>query len=127
MTSGFGTGRALPDLATDADPQTGYLVYGPSAGGLNEYGGTSFVAPQLNGATAVIDSYLGHRVGFWNPVIYLAAGGGSGVFTQLNTAGTSNDNIYYSGNPGQEYNEGVGLGEPNLAKLANLFGAALLF
>ena len=85
VTSGFGTGRALPDLATDADPQTGYLVYGPSVGGLNEYGGTSFVAPQLNGATAVIDSYLGHRVGFWNPVIYLAAASGSMAYSPSST------------------------------------------
>jgi hypothetical protein len=51
----------------DADPETGYLVYGASVGGLNEYGGTSFVAPQLNRSTAVIVSYLGHRVRFWNP------------------------------------------------------------
>ncbi len=119
VTSGSGTGRAVPDLATNGDPQTGYLVYAPSVGGLAEYGGTSFVAPQLNGSTAVIDSYLGHRVGFWNPVIYADAG--SGLFTQLNTAGTSNDNIYYTGNPGALYNEGVGLGQPNLAKIAGAF------
>ena len=71
VTFGFGNGgRAVPDLSTNADPQTGYLVYGASVGGLNEYGGTSFVDPQMNGSTAVIDSYLGHRVGFWNPAIY---------------------------------------------------------
>jgi kumamolisin len=122
VTTGYGTGRVLPDLATDADPQTGYLVYGASVGGLNEYGGTSFVDPQLNGSTAVIDSYLGHRVGFWNPVIYSAAAVGSHVFTQLNSAGTSNDNIYYTGNPGAEYNEGDGLGQPDLASLAGVFG-----
>jgi kumamolisin len=122
VTSGTGTGRALPDLATNADPQTGYLVYGASAGGVAEYGGTSFVAPQMNGSTAVIDSYLGHRVGFWDPVVYGAVASGDHVFTQLNTAGTSNDNIYYTGNPGNEYNEGVGLGQPNLAKLAAVFG-----
>ena len=70
MTTGFGTGRAVPDLATDGDPQTGYLVYGRlGRRRSSEYGGTSFVAPQLNGSTAVIDSYLGHRVGFWNPII----------------------------------------------------------
>jgi len=123
VTSGFGNGaRVVPDLATNADPQTGYLVYGASAGGLNEYGGTSFVAPQLNGATAVIDSYLGHRVGFWNPAMYHAVANGNNPFTQLNTAGTSNDNIYYTGNPGQAYNQGAGLGMPNLAKLAAVFG-----
>jgi subtilase family serine protease len=121
VTAGYGTGRAVPDLATDGDPQTGYLVYGASVGGLNEFGGTSFVAPQLNGANAVIDSYLGHRVGFWNPTMYAAAAGPNSPFTQLNQASTNNDNIYYTGNPGQAYNEGIGLGTPNLAKLAGDF------
>jgi kumamolisin len=122
VTPGFQSGRAVPDLSTDADPQTGYLVYGASAGGINEAGGTSFVAPQLNGSTAVIDSYLGHRVGFWNPSIYAAAGGSGSPFTPLNHAGTSNDNIYYTGNPGQAYNQGVGLGIPDLAKLVGDLG-----
>ena len=124
VTSGSGTGRAIPDLATDGDPQTGYLVYAPSLGGtgISEYGGTSFVAPQLNASSAVIASYVGHRIGFWNPVIYSSTAASSHVFTQLNTAGTGNDNIYYTGNPGAEYNEGVGLGQPDLAKLASVFG-----
>ncbi len=76
VTSGFNTGRMVPDVSADADPYSGYLLYSPSfapspvlEGG---WGGTSFVAPQLNGSTAVIDSYLGHRVGFWNPTIYAA-------------------------------------------------------
>jgi kumamolisin len=127
VSFGFGRGRAVPDVSTDADPETGYLIYGASAGGLNEGGGTSFVAPQLNGSTAVIDSYVGHRVGFWNPTIYNAAATGYHAFTQLNTAGTSNDNIYYTGNPGQQYNQGVGLGLPDLAKIADLFGEVLPF
>jgi kumamolisin len=124
VTSGVGNGdRAVPDLATDADPQTGYLVYGASLGGVNEYGGTSFVDPQMNGSSAVIDSYLGHRVGFWNPVMYGAVARGDDPFTQLNTTSTSNDNIYYTGNPGQPYNPGIGLGMPNLADLAGIFRA----
>ncbi len=124
VSFGIGNGgRAVPDLATDADPQTGYLVYGASVGGLNEYGGTSFVDPQMNGSTAVIDSYLGHRVGFWNPVMYAAVAAGYNVFTQINTVGTGSDNIYYTGNPGQAFNLGIGLGMPNLAALARVFGA----
>jgi kumamolisin len=124
VTFGIGNGgRAVPDLATDADPQTGYLVYGASIGGLSEYGGTSFVDPQMNGSTAVIDSYLGHRVGFWNPAMYGAVARGDDPFTQINTVGTSSDNIYYTGNPGQPYNPGIGLGMPNLAELAGIFGA----
>jgi kumamolisin len=127
VTFGAGNGRAVPDVSTDADPETGYLVYIPSETAvgespIQEYGGTSFVAPQLNGSTAVIDSYLGHRVGFWNPSVYAAAAGfGGSPFTQLNQAGTSNDNIYYTGNPGERYNEGIGLGLPNLTELAGDF------
>jgi kumamolisin len=122
VTFGFGQGRAVPDLATDADPQTGYLFYAASVGGLSEAGGTSFVDPQMNGSTAVIDSYLGHRVGLWNPMMYAAVASGHDAFTQLNSTGTSNDNIYYTGNPGQAYNPGDGLGMPNLAELAHIFG-----
>ena len=123
VSSGLGFGRAVPDVSTNADPETGYLVYAPSLGGngIGEFGGTSFVDPQLNGSTAVIDSVLGHRVGFWNPVIYAVARTGHSPFTQLNTAGTTNDNIFYTGNPGQLYNQGIGLGLPDLAKLAGDF------
>jgi kumamolisin len=124
--TGSGSGRADPDVSADADPYTGYLLYSPSFAQAGQpilqggWGGTSFVAPQLNGSTAVIDSALGKRVGFWNPAIYGMAltGFGGSPFTQLNTAGTGNDNIYYTGNPGQAYNEGDGLGVPNLTALA---------
>jgi subtilase family serine protease len=128
VTSGSGNGRAVPDLSADADPYTGYQLYSPSltqigfpvlAGG---FGGTSIVAPQMAGAAAVIDSYLGHRVGFWNPVIYAASVRPGSPFTQLSTAGTSNDNLYYTGNPGDPYNPAVGLGVPNLTALAGVFG-----
>lgn len=124
---GFGTGRAVPDISTDADPYTGYLLYSPSFGDIGQpalqgsWGGTSFVAPQLNGAAAVIDSYLGRRVGFWNPASYAAARRVRSPFTVLSRSGTSNDNLYYTGNPGQPYNQGSGLGYPNLAKLAGDF------
>jgi subtilase family serine protease len=123
VISGSGSGRMDPDVSTDADPYTGYLLYAPSnspalQGG---WGGTSFVAPQLNGSTAVIDSYLGHRVGFWNPAIYAAAVSFSSPLTPLNQVGTGNDNIYYTGNPGEPYNLGAGLGYPNLTALASYF------
>jgi kumamolisin len=125
VTTGlFNGGRAVPDLATDGDPQTGYLVYGTSVGGVTEEGGTSFVDPQMNAAAVVMDAYLGHRVGFWNPVMYQAVASGHDPFTQLDTAGTSNDNLFYTGNPGQQYNAGVGLGVPDLAKLAGIFGVS---
>ena len=76
------------------------------------------MAPQFNGSTVVIDSYLGHRIGLWNPSVYSFAAGGDSPVTPLNQVGTGNDNIFYTGNPGQLYNEATGLGVPNLAKLA---------
>jgi len=127
VTTGYGSGRADPDVSADADPYTGYLLYVPSFAGVSQptlqggWGGTSFVAPQLNGSTAVIDSAVGHRVGFWNPSIYAAAVSGHDPFNPLDTAGTSNDNLYYTGNPGEPYNQGVGLGIPNLTELAGDF------
>jgi kumamolisin len=129
VTSGTDdSGRAVPDVSADADPETGYLLYAPSFAQAGDpvleggWGGTSFVAPQLNASTAVIDSYLGHRVGFWNPTIYgTSLGFGASPFTQLSTASTSNDNLYFTGNPGQAYNPAVGLGYPNLTALAARF------
>jgi kumamolisin len=124
VSSGFGFGRAVPDLSANADPQTGYAVYMKEFGGngILQYGGTSFIGPQLNGSTAVINSYLGRRVGFWNPQIYRFAASPNSPFTPLDASGTSNDNLYYTGTPGQIYNAGSGLGTPNLAKLASDFG-----
>jgi subtilase family serine protease len=127
VTTGYGAGRNVPDVSVDADPLSGYLLYEPSFAGIGEpvlqggWGGTSFSAPQLNGSAAVIDSYLGHRVGLWNPYIYAAALGGNSPFASLSTASTSNDNLYYTGNPGAPYNQGAGLGYPNLTELAGDF------
>jgi kumamolisin len=119
-------GRAVPDVVADADPYTGYVEYfskfwqQPGGGSALEdgWGGTSFVAPQLNGSTAVIDSYLHRRVGFWNPAIYKFAAKSYTPFTPLDTASSSNDNLYYTGTKGHIFNPGTGLGTPNLAKLA---------
>jgi subtilase family serine protease len=129
VISGQGFGRAEPDVSADADPFSGYLLYEPSFAGVGQptlqggWGGTSFVDPQFNGSTAVIDSALGHRVGFWNPAVYAAAQGPNSPVTPLNRRGTSNDNIYYSGTPGTVYNAGAGLGYPNLSQLAGVLGA----
>jgi subtilase family serine protease len=126
VTSGTGTGRAEPDLSTNADPFSGYLLYEPSFAGVGQptlqggWGGTSFVAPELNGSAAVIDAVAGHRVGFWNPAIYPAATGHGSPFTALQSAGRSNDNIFYTGNPGTVYNQATGLGTPNLTALESV-------
>ena len=124
VVSGSGSGRALPDLSADADPYTGYLLYEPSLVATGSpalipgVGGTSYVAPQFNGSAAVIDSYLGHRTGLWNPSLYALAAGPDSPVTPLSTVGHGNDNVFYTGNPGQQFNEATGLGVPNLTKFA---------
>jgi subtilase family serine protease len=125
LVSGSASGRAEPDLSADADPYSGYLLYEPSFAGVGQptlqagWGGTSFVAPQFNGSTAVVDSYLGHRIGLWNPSVYSFAAGPASPVTPLSQASSSNDNIFYTGNPGELYNAATGLGVPNLAKFAS--------
>jgi len=121
VTSGYSSGRAEPDFSADADPETGYLLYEPSAGAGNElqggWGGTSFVAPQFNGSAAVIDSALGHRVGFLNPTMYRLATSWNSPVHPLNSSGTSNDNLYYTGKRGTRYNPATGLGTPDFGAL----------
>jgi hypothetical protein len=117
---GSSSGRATPDLVADADPFTGYLLYDPLATPALQsgWGGTSFVAPQLNAAAALIDQVAGHRTGLWNPAIYRFAASADSPFTQLSASGTGNDNLYFTGTPGQVFHVGSGLGYPDLAKLA---------
>jgi subtilase family serine protease len=127
LITGTGSGRAVPDLATDGDPESGYLLYSPAFAQAQEpvleagWGGTSFVAPELNGSTAVIDSALGHRIGLWNPMMYRAATSASSPFIPLDGSGAGNDNIYFTGTPGTLFNEATGLGVPNLGALATDF------
>ena len=65
-------GRGVPDVAGDADPQTGYqvLVDGVSS----VIGGTSAVAPLYAGLVALINEDIGNRCGFLNPVLYANTG-----------------------------------------------------
>jgi kumamolisin len=152
LMTGMSGGRATPDLAFDADPQTGYVVYDPQfesvfGSTLVDFGGTSFVAPQLNGVDAVYESALGGvRLGFWNPNIYRFATSSSSPFTPLDSntvfgsnyysgqIGNSqlmiqgeftNTNDFYTGTSGAVFNPGSGLGYADLTALFRSFQAAI--
>ncbi len=113
-------GRNLPDVALNADPETGYLVVSSTDGGLISEGGTSFVAPQLNGISALLTQSLGHRVGFWNPQIYFLHDiFGSGPWSPFNDI-TAGDNWFYNGVPG--YDQGSGVGTLNVTHLDQFLG-----
>jgi kumamolisin len=61
-------GRGVPDVAGNADPDTGYLV-GDGAS-MHPFGGTSAVAPLWAALVAQLNQHLGTRVGFLNPLLY---------------------------------------------------------
>lgn len=80
LPTGF-PGRNVPDLSMNADPNTGYIlaytsdgsgVYGlpPGFSFQSYWGGTSFVAPQLNAITSLMVQGLGHRIGLLNVPLY---------------------------------------------------------
>jgi kumamolisin len=79
------------------------------------------VAPQLNGAAAVINEAVGHRVGFWNPLIYRFAAGPGSPLHPLSQASPGNTNLFYTGSPGRLWNPATGLGTPDFAALARAF------
>jgi subtilase family serine protease len=106
-------GRNVPDVALNADPETGYLLYWQ--GGFYSSGGTSFVAPQLNGISALLKQSTHHRIGLWNPRLYLLQGlFGYGKWSAFDKV-TTGDNWFYYGEP--RYNPGAGLGTLNVANL----------
>jgi kumamolisin len=67
--NGF-VGRGVPDVAGDADPETGYNVV--VDGEKSVIGGTSAVAPLWAGLLALINQSLGTNVGYVNPLLYSA-------------------------------------------------------
>ncbi|MEJ6400459.1 S53 family peptidase [Nicoliella lavandulae] len=120
IITGTNSGRNLPDISGNADPNTGYASY--HNGNFYTTGGTSVVTPQMAGMAAVINSAQGKRMGFWNPQIYRFAQTNYSPFTPLESA-NNNSNLYYTGQPGKLYNQATGLGTINFGKLNDAFSA----
>ena len=102
-------------MSLNADPETGYLLLSSTDGGLLAgFGGTSFVAPQLNGVSTLLSQLTGGRLGLWNPMLYRfkKTPGSAAPLVDI----TGGDNWFYSGVPG--YEPGAGLGVLNVANLA---------
>ena len=104
-------GRGVPDVAGDADPQTGYQVY--VDGQQVTFGGTSAVAPLWAALIARINQKRGQAVGYLNPFLYQN-------YQQLSQNKalrdvTSGNNGGYTA--GQGWDACTGLGSPDGAKL----------
>ncbi|MHB1630521.1 MAG: S53 family peptidase [Bacilli bacterium] len=116
LHGGF-AGRNTPDIAMNADPYTGYLLYStPDGGWIKNVGGTSMAAPQMNGITALLGQYLGSRIGLLNPALYAMAKANAYGPNGPLTAITAGSNWYYSAIPG--YNQATGVGSPNVTNMA---------
>jgi kumamolisin len=75
-------GRGVPDVAGNADPNSGYQV---RVDGQNmAIGGTSAVAPLWAGLIALLNQRLGHPVGDLHPLLYGKLAG-SGALRDITT------------------------------------------
>jgi len=111
--NGF-VGRGVPDVAGDADPESGYNVL--VDGQQTVIGGTSAVAPLWAGLLARINQSLGKNVGYLNPLLYTG-----NVESTLHDI-TSGSNGAYSAGPG--WDACTGLGTPDGAALLAALGSA---
>jgi subtilase family serine protease len=117
-------GRNLPDVSLNADPETGYTVlYTSDKDGFGEYdyyGGTSFVAPQLNAITALVGQSVHGRLGLINPALYVLVDLGlayRGSNAPLNDI-TQGTNEFYVAHTG--YDQGTGVGTMDVANFARV-------
>ena len=102
-----GTGRMVPDVAADADPNTGYEIV--VHGAQSVVGGTSAVAPLYAGLFAS----LGTKLGFVTPTLWL----NQGAFNDITVGG----NGLYNAAPGPDPCSGIG--SPIGTSIAALFVA----
>jgi len=86
------TGRAVPDVAANADPNAGYLIgqtqtFPDGSVKYSEYriGGTSLASPLFAGIMALADQAAGVPHGFANPLFYSHPGAFTDVTSPAST------------------------------------------
>ena len=125
----IGAARGVPDVAFQADPGTGPLVYDtgaiPGGGGWFIVGGTSCASPQFAGLVAIADQIAGHGLGQINPTLYSLANSAnySSDFFDVTTGNNQTDPSV----PGYPATTGwdpiTGLGTPSAANLVPALAA----
>jgi subtilase family serine protease len=105
--------RQAPDVAADADPLTGYLIY--YSRDWQVVGGTSAAAPLWAGLIALANQAAAAQgkppLGFLNPTLYALASASPSPYHDVTVGG----NLYYSATPGWDYC--TGWGSPDAAVL----------
>jgi kumamolisin len=106
-------GRGVPDVASDADPNSGYLVF---VGGQRQIiGGTSAAAPLWAGLIALLNESSGRPIGQPHDVLYANTSALRDITQGNNQAGA----IGYVAGAG--WDACTGLGSPDGAALAAVF------
>jgi subtilase family serine protease len=136
------SGRGVPDVALQASPGTGDLVYlslppdgqsglkcgaNPCSTGWYDIGGTSLATPQWAGLAAIADQLNGSDLGLLNPALYKVAANpalyASDFFDV--TTGNNTDSATVPGFPATTgWDPVTGLGTPDAAKLLPALVAA---
>ncbi len=113
--------RQVPDVALNADPNSGYLVYCTiSAAGCQSsapfvrVGGTSAAAPMWAAIVTLTNQYIlahgGNNLGFLNPTLYALLANNT-TYGQAFHDITTGTNLYYTATSG--YDMATGLGSAN--------------
>jgi kumamolisin len=111
--AGVRGGRGVPDVAGNADPETGYVVR--VDGEDTVIGGTSAVAPLWAGLTALISQRNGGPISDVHAALYA----NPAAFRDV----TSGDNDGYSAGPG--WDACTGLGSPDGTKLTSVLAVGV--
>ena len=122
VNPGGQVGRGVPDVAGNADPNTGFQILSDGVQGV--VGGTSAVAPLWAGLIARINQQLGKPVGLLNPLIYGSNISGPGFrdITSGNNDVTGGEIGGYDSGPG--WDACTGWGSPNGVALAAALGGS---
>jgi len=109
------SGRGVPDVAGDADPESGYLIVVDGQSGV--VGGTSAVAPLWAALIALLNEELGRNVGWLHPYLY-------GVATEQGALHdiTQGNNGHYKAAKG--WDSCTGLGTPDGQALLSVLKTA---
>jgi subtilase family serine protease len=128
-------GRGVPDVALQASPGTGDLVYltlppdglsglkcgaDPCSTGWYDIGGTSLATPQWAGLVAIADQLSGTDLGLINPALYALAADPAHYASDFFdvTTGNNTDSATVPGFPATTgWDPVTGLGTPDAAKL----------
>jgi kumamolisin len=106
-------GRGVPDVAINADPESGYALY--IHGQIMQIGGTDVAVSAWAGLVAVLNQGLGHSLGFFNPLLYGKLGPSEILRPVLSGHNGSRELSGFCAGPG--WNAATGWGTPDGAKL----------